>query len=422
MAKELFDIKVKFIKSSYGNYSYNEKLKTHNCLKNDFNKKLYSFYENLKLKNFLCLDKDEFKNHSISGIFTDESFRYYSIGVSAKEETDEHIDKINKFLLKRDCKLQFFATDLILDLNDRSTPISYFIDSLFLQLNANSYSKKNIFYMNYHLYVSKYKSFFNIDDYPENPILETGLSGSYDYHEFKGQGRANKDTVFDGTDYAKIYLRAANRKIEVKRHYQNIMEFYADNSIIKDLFDIFCFILGILTTYLDRYSLAKKLFIFEDEKDEKAQNFKKLNDIKNIFNIHGGINNPSIKKINPELPDISTDDMKMNNSKNSTDNNFNSVEINFGDSERKKIKSIKEIKRYNLSCWEYFIKWLCSCRAKNFVDMNGYLIEDSSEIIKRKFDAGYYIKNMILLELIHKFELKGKKNLMNFASIIPVFK
>ena len=121
--------------------------------------------------------------------------------------------------------------------------------------------------MNYHLFESKDKSFFNIDDYPENPILETGLSGSYDYHEFKGQGRANKDTVFDGTDYAKIYLRAANRKIEVKRHYQNIMEFYADNSIIKDLFDIFCFILGILTTYLDRYSLAKKLFIFEDEKD-----------------------------------------------------------------------------------------------------------------------------------------------------------
>ena len=114
------------------------------------------------------------------------------------------------------------------------------------------------------------------------------------------------------------------------------MEFYADNSIIKDLFDIFCFILGILTTYLDRYSLAKKLFIFEDEKDEKAQNFKKLNDIKNIFNIHGGINNPLIKKINPELPDISTDDMKMNNSKNSTDNNYNSVELNFGDSERKK--------------------------------------------------------------------------------------
>ena len=29
---------------------------------------------------------------------------------------------------------------------------------------------------------------------------------------------------------------------------------------------------------------------------------------------------------------------------------------------------------------------------------------------------------MILLELIHKFELKGKKNLMNFVSIIPIFK
>ena len=423
MAKELFNITVKFIISRYGKNVYNETLKFHSCLKSDFNKRLFNFYDNLKLKNCLCLDKeDEFNPPSISGIYTDESFRFYSIGLSAKEETGEHIDKINKFLLNNDCKLQFYATDIIMDLNDRYTPISYFIDSYFLQINADSYSKKNIFYMNYHLFDSKDVSFFNIDDYPEKPKLITGLSGIYDYHEFKGEDRAKKDAVFDRYDYAKIYLRAANRKIEVKRHYQNIMEFYADNSIIKDLFDIFCFILGILTTYLDRYSLAKKLFIFEDEKDENIQNFIKLNDIKNIFDANKAKNYPPTKTSNNGLPNIFTNDTEMNNSKNSVACNFNLEGLKLDASEGKKIKPTKRIKRYNLSCWEYFIKWLCSCRANTFVDINECLIEDSSEIIKRKFDAGYYIKNMILLELIHKFELKGKKNLMNFASIIPIFK
>ena len=419
MAKELFDIKVKFIKSSYGTNLFNENLKTHSCVKEDFNETLYNFYENLNLKDYLCLDKDKYKNHSISGIFTDESFRYYSIGVSAKEETDEHIDKINKFLLKRDCKLQFFATDLILDLNNYSTPISYFIDSIFLQINADSYSKKNIFYMNYHLFESKDVSFFDIDDYPENPKIETGLSGIYDYHEYKGLDRADKDAVFDGGDYAKIYLRAANKKIEVKRHYQNLMEFYADNSIVKDLFEICCFVLGILTTYLDRYSLAKKLFIFEDEKNE---NYNKINDIKTFFQ-----NKSTIVKRNSK-------------NKNNAGNIINNKDASQGTSSQNEIKQLnnkkpikynlkktitnrsKIIKRYNLSTWEYFIKWLCSCRRNNFEDTEGCLIEDSSDVIKGKFDACYYIKNMILLELIHKFELKGKKNLMNFVSIIPIFK
>ena len=420
MAKELFNITVKFIISRYGKNVYNETLKFHSCLKSDFNKRLFNFYDNLKLKNCLCLDKeDEFNPPSISGIYTDESFRYYTIGLSAKEKTGEHIDKINKFLLNNDCKLQFYATDIIMDLNDRYTPISYFIDSYFLQINADSYSKKNIFYMNYHLFDSKDVSFYNIDDYPEKPKLITGLSGIYDYHEFKGEDRAKKDAVFDRYDYAKIYLRAANRKIEVKRHYQNIMEFYADNSIVKDLFEICCFVLGILTTYLDRYSLAKRLFIFEDEKNE---NYNKINDIKTFFQNKSTIIKRNLKNKNNAGNIINNKDASQEtNSQNETKQLNNNKQIIYN--LKKTITSrTKILKRYNLTTWEYFIKWLCSCRKNNFEDTEGCLIEDSSDVIKGKFDACYYIKNMILLELIHKFELKGKKNLMNFVSIIPIFK
>ncbi len=61
--------------------------------------------------------------------------------------------------MQNDCKLQFYYTDTILDIDDYKNPITYFMDSYFLQLNPHLYSKKNIFYLNYHLY--NYSSFLN---------------------------------------------------------------------------------------------------------------------------------------------------------------------------------------------------------------------------------------------------------------------
>ena len=49
-------------------------------------------------------------------------------------------------MMQIDCKLQYYYIDCIIDIDDFNTPITYFIDSMFLQLNPQLYIKKNIFY------------------------------------------------------------------------------------------------------------------------------------------------------------------------------------------------------------------------------------------------------------------------------------
>ena len=116
--------------------------------------------------------------------------------------------------------------------------------------------------MNYHLYDDN--SFFHIFGKEEERIYKTtGLSKEENYALYKGLDRAeNKPNDYE--IYAKMFIRADNRKIVIKRRYQDFMEFYADTSAL--LLSIF-WILGIIFAYYDRikanHSISQKLFYFE---------------------------------------------------------------------------------------------------------------------------------------------------------------
>jgi hypothetical protein len=45
------------------------------------------------------------------------------IGVSSKNNSEEHYEKINTLLMKNDSKLQYYYTDSILDIYDFNNPL-----------------------------------------------------------------------------------------------------------------------------------------------------------------------------------------------------------------------------------------------------------------------------------------------------------
>ena len=81
--------------------------------------------------------------------------------------------------------------------------------------------------MNYHL--EDNSKIIQLDIKDQDPEIETGISRVEDYAEYKGVNRTING-YGNEINYAKIYIRADNRKIMIKRKYQDLLEFYADKS------------------------------------------------------------------------------------------------------------------------------------------------------------------------------------------------
>ena len=163
--------------------------------------------------------------------------------------------------------------------------------------------------MNYHLIDDNL--LFHIKREEEKPTLKTGLSRIEDYSLYKGLNRTQKIT--NGYKYyAKLYIRIDNRKIEIKRRYQDFMELYADtSSLLLSLFWIF----GVIFAYYDRikanHSISKKLFYFEGTKYNNSEQFSKLKKI-----------------LDSDEFEVLVNGAKSNNKNNTNLNETNSIKIN----------------------------------------------------------------------------------------------
>ena len=142
-AEELFDLYFAYVSRAHERIDQVLDISHfHICTPDDFMSELIDYYKVLGLQKLYCLNKDRLVNYTIQGIFTDDIFEYFYIGVYAKNATEEYYQKINKLLLENDCKLQYYYTDTILDIDNYSTPITYFMDSMFLELNPAAHMKK----------------------------------------------------------------------------------------------------------------------------------------------------------------------------------------------------------------------------------------------------------------------------------------
>jgi len=133
--------------------------------------------------------------------------------------------------------------------------------------------------MNFNLFnESKFLHIFEDD---ENPKIMAGFSRVEDYSLYKGLKRA-LNISYDYENYAKLYIRVDNKKIIIKRKYQDFMEFYADNSsLLINIFQILCFIFSFYDKLSANHSITKKLFFFEGIEQNQLKKLKKIKFILN---------------------------------------------------------------------------------------------------------------------------------------------
>ena len=415
IAKDLFDLKVQYVnrtRDDKGNYKpyYNSSkytISTHPCEYEDYPIDHKSSFDYLQIKNFQCLNKNETKDHYLEGIFTDKYFSYYTFTLNSKKNTEENFQKINEFLEKEDCKLQFYYTDIIANLSNYENPISTFINSLFLQINADIYSKKNIFFMNYHL--KNKTKLINAFEKKGEPLIETGYSRVENYFLYKGLDRfSKKPTEYES--YARIYLRVDNKLIEIQRKYQDILEFYADtSSLLVSIFQILLFIFNLFNNYKGEYSITQKLFFFDENKCDKKNNTS-ISIPKNN-EINGSFKREKINNLTAIL-----ENQQSTNTNKSNDNSFQKVDQN-----KKTLifSSFNFCQRILLSFNSFFIS-IVSIFKKDIFYKEKRIIQkfkQSLNIFDNKLDIFIYIRSMILLDIMHQ-ELvdEYKKKIFNFES------
>ena len=412
---DLFTIEAKFTKKlDKGRKEEIDKIYKR-CSKEDFNvSESSSILE--KIEEFKCFDKINLKNIPI-GIFTDPNFSYYTITVKSKYKNNKtHDSIIDDYLTKNDCKLQYYYTDIKLNLSKYEKPFSYIINSMFLQLNPNLIQKKNIFYMNYLLEDDTRLLQLSMEE--QKIQKQTGLSRVEDYAEYKGINRTLRGFGNDNI-YAKIYIRADNRKIIIKRNYQDLLELYAEKS---SLWLSLYWILGFLFSLYDKekasHSISKRLFYFEGIKDNKYNKFNELKGIKEMIDKSQEKENNkqsqnTTNKVSTYVEkNIPTSKPLKNNflERRDTNSTLNIDLSNFKKNTNKKQKSI-DYESYNL--FEIIGSYtLFFCKSKNF-ESKVNLFKEAKNIIDDRLDIIFYIRNMFKFEIINSIYLENK-NIIDF--------
>ena len=266
-AEDLFDKEFLFITNDKKKIQKKNSSKVlfHDCTDLDFNNVPNNSFDYLHIDRYQCLNKSEEETNNLKGIYTDEVFSYYEFSVKSKYKNNKtHFNLINKYLIENDCKLQFYYTDIIVDLKDFKKPIKSFMNSLFLQMNPILIQKKNVFFMNYHLIYDKKYLHVLEEDEDEKDKITTGFSRVEDYSIFAGLNRYSENSP-DKDIYAKLYIRVDNKEVTIKRKYQDIMEFYADcSSLLLSVFWLLCIIMGIIEKVKAKHSIGKKLFFLKE--------------------------------------------------------------------------------------------------------------------------------------------------------------
>jgi len=401
---DLFKFRVEFRKNNAPKKTIN----INHCELSDFHNLHDKYLNKVNIEDYYCISHEDLSNNYPEGIWTGTNFSYYMISLESKYLNNEtHNQLINDYLVISDCKLQFYYSDLTIDVDDYRNPISSVLNSMFLQLDPTIIQKRNILFMNYHL--SDEDSFLHVIPGGEKSSTKTGLSRIEDYAVYKGLNRVDKKTD-DYNIYAKIYIRADNRKVEIYRYYQDFMDFYDETTAI--FWTLYYFAILIIPSY-DRkkaiHSISKKLFFFEGTKYINTEKMRKIKDILKSNEVSNGnieiktkedeIDENIIYTRNPKTIDVIN---KEHNKRSKNNNN----------SERKKDEIVIDYSNYNIL--EIIASYDIFCKTEKFKNKLN-LIEQAENIIDEKLDIIYYLRNMLMFELINKIHLENDE-IMNFLS------
>ena len=296
-------------------------LSTHNCNYGDFYNSYNESFDLINMGNFQCLDKTD---NVVEGIYTDETFSYYEFTVSAKTDSVENFEKIDRYLTRNDCRLQLYYTDISIDFNDYKEPIKPYINGLFVQLNPTLFIKMNTYFMNQYFINDDYLLFVFGD---EKPDIKTLFSRIEEYSLYRGLNRG-VTKPYDYRNYARIYIRADTKKTEITRRYQKVMEFYADaSSLLVALFYILVIVFDYINSFYAELALTKKLFFFKDIENNSFDLNKKSKQIKELINLTEPIINKKTSKNNSLFEtNIKKDNINYPPKRKENEGNINNLE------------------------------------------------------------------------------------------------
>ena len=346
-AEDLFDVLHKYIYWDIQDGEWVRKIdlmENHPCTHADFYNDFNKSFDESSLSNYYCLND---LSRAMEGIYTSPVFSYYEFDVVAKNNSKKLLDKIESYLIENDCKLQIYYIDKTIDIDDYENPIKSYLEADFIQLNPTLSIRRNIYFMNQHLFDDD--SFISLLSSQNDE--ETELSSIYSRYEeyslYQGLNRSSASS--DYLNWAKLFFRADTRKIDVKRKYQNIMEFYADaSSLLIAFYDILLIIFNCINTFYAELSVSKKIFFFKDL-DENNINIqkhsKRVNKLLSIVNkeskelkeskesrypnFHKQINNNKKRIISPNsnIFSDSSNNVEKNSRKNSSRKSISKIEI-----------------------------------------------------------------------------------------------
>ena len=283
-ADDLFDVIHKYIYYDVENGEYvkhTDYVDTHSCTHADFYNEYNVSFDNSKVYDYQCLNDI---SKAMEGIYTSPIFSYYEFNVNAKNNSKKLLNKIESYLIENDCKLQIFFIDKTIDIRDYKNPIKGYLETVFIQLNPLESIRRNMYFMNQHLYDDNYLIFTFNDDNTEEDQISSLYSRYEEYALYQGLNRTNSSS--DYLNWVKIFFRADTRKTDVKRKYQKIMEFYADaSSIMVAIYEILIIIFNYINTFYAELSLSKKLFFFKELNNNHLDINKHSKQINALFSL-----------------------------------------------------------------------------------------------------------------------------------------
>ena len=408
-----FEIKVKYIDNF--NDRNNENISNTICNETDLYK---NNTEKFNDSYMVCPNISSIKK-TISGTHKKGNLTYYEISIVSKGNDDGTINKTDEILLNNDCKVELYFTDIKMDFNNYTDPIDNFTNEIFLQLNPESYIKMNTFFVNqsfedenslFHEF-GKSKTINRIaysrnEQYSLNKVIKNGE---------KKRAKAEQ--------YAKIFIRADTKKIQIKRKYPNLMEFYADTfSFWVAIFYLLYLLFYVFNNFYAQISLEKNLFLFKGIENKYFKDSQKSEQIERLINISNNLlnrNNKPQEEVR-RFPRHRSRRALHLLEQNSTEEQLNEREdANNRDIiqniQRNEEENIKKVK-YSFNIFELMcICKCCICRSKKLKRKKNLLTE-ASEFLDQKLDIIFYIRNMIFLDKINEMFLgddkKGTKKLL----------
>ena len=428
---DLLEVKISYIYNENQNNGYRKKnvtnINKYNCTYNNSTKR----FEKVPESQYKCI---EHPNEIIQNTYNDINFSYYEIIVSLKDSDKDNFTEITDFLSANDCKLDFYFLDYTVDIDNYNKPIIPYQNSVFLHLSPISIVEMNLFFMKQILKDQSNLQFgLNNENIRENIIFSRIEQYSY----FKGENRAELNEKFNDTDYrvyAKIFIRADNKELIIKRKYQNLDEFWADNAgIFFDFFTFINFIFGLIYSLTSYHSLSKKIFFFPEKGNFNSfPDNKKLNALLNeISKVDLNTNdNKDLKDNKYSINQINSNTIKKSGNKKSNsyykpetkENNEDTID-KFDKPGNNQLNNIKNtIKPDKKTFCYYFCNFFCcglccrkKCKCKNIYSPNYFR---AREILSEKLDVVLYIRNSLLLDIMNKTIIGDEKaDIIKFLSI-----